>query len=166
MKKMDEKYIPAFANWYSNGIPYELFYCIYKSLHEVYLNHSYLIGNGIHERSIVFWFGIYFYQCLQKTRYRECNFDFEYNKNLDNVKRTETFLNGTYPDLILHKRETNTYNILVLEFKTWWNDDSDRDIEKLKDFLNQDREYRYKFGAFVRFERERPEVMIIRGETE
>ncbi len=164
MRKMDEKYIPAFAKWYSNGIPDELFFCIDNSLREVYLNHYYLIEKKVHERSIVFWFGIYFYQCLQKTIYKECDLDFEYNKNLDNVKRTETFLNGTYPDLILHKRGTNEDNILVLEFKPWWNNNSSRDIEKLKDFLNQDGEYRYKFGAFVRFEKERPEVEIIKGE--
>jgi len=165
---MDEKYIPAFAKWYSNGIPDELFYCIDKSLYEVYLNHYYLIKKKVHERSIVFWFGIYFYQCLQETIYKEYNLDFEYNRNFDDVKRTKSFREGTYPDLILHKRGTNDDNILVLEFKTWWNNNSNsnKDIEKLEDFLNQDGEYRYKFGAFVRFEKERPEVMIIRGETE
>jgi len=68
MRKMDEKYIPAFAKWYSNRIPDEFFYCIDQSLHEVYLNHYYIIENRVHEISIVFWFGIYFYQCLQKNK--------------------------------------------------------------------------------------------------
>ena len=108
-----------------------------------------------------------FINACTKTKYKKYNLDFEYNKNLDDVKRTKIFSNGTYPDLILHKRGSNDGNILVLEFKTWWNNNSNsnKDIEKLEDFVNQDGKYRYKFAGFVRFEKEIPEVMIIKGET-
>lgn len=36
-----------------------------------------------------------------------------------------------YPDFILHKRGSNDFNILIIEFKTWWNPQNDEDIEKL-----------------------------------
>jgi hypothetical protein len=158
--KMNKKNNVTFGIYNSDEISAELYYCIDKSLYEVYLNHYYLIEKHVHERSIVFWFGIYFNKCLQETRYKEYNLDFEYNRNSDDVKRTKNFKEGTYPDLILHKRGSNKDNILVLEFKTWWNKNNDRDKKKLEDFLNQDGEYRYKYAASIVLKRKRPEVRI------
>ena len=51
--------------------------------------------------------------------------------------------------MILHKRGSNKDNLLVMEFKTWWNNNRKRDELKLKDFLNKENQYKYKYGAFI-----------------
>lgn len=139
----------------------ELEKCIKISLDKIYKKHDYLIKEKIHERSIVFWFGIYFYECLQKTDFKKYDLDFEYNRNLSGVKRTENFQEGTYPDLILHTRGSNDDNILIMEFKTWWNNNKKRDMKKLKDFLSLNGNYKYKYGAFIVFGKEKSKVRYL-----
>ena len=39
------------------------------------------------------------------------------------TKKLPSFPNGTFPDEILYKRGSNDNNILVMEFKTYWNKD-------------------------------------------
>src|SRR5665648_1176982 len=108
----------------------ELFKLVKKALERVYKHHEYLIKNQVHERSIVFWFGVYLHELLQheEKEYAEFNLDFEYNKNYSNPKRTVNFPDGTYPDIILHKRGSNEHNLLIVEFKIWWEPDSKRAV--------------------------------------
>ena len=132
-------------------------------LDRVYANHSYLIQNQVSERSIVFWFGIYFYEAIQGTKYSEYNLDVEYNRNLQEVKRTENYPRGTYPDLILHKRGCNDSNILIIEFKPWWNHEIDDDLVKLQDFTNPDGEYKYNLGLSILIDSETPRGLILQN---
>ena len=113
-------------------------------------NHNDRIENESHvsERGIVFRFGIYFQNELQKD-FSEYNLDAEYNRDICAKKTLPEYPNGSYPDLILHKRGDNRFNLLVMEFKTWWNSDISRDEEKLKAFMDKNGEYNYEYGASV-----------------
>ena len=75
---------------------------VWDALNKVYDEHMYLIENRVSERSIVFWFGIYFYELIKETSFSEYDLDVEYNRNLREAKKTRHFKHGTYPDLILH----------------------------------------------------------------
>lgn len=139
----------------------ELFKLVNNALERVYKHHEYLIKNQVHERSIVFWFGIYLYELLQhkENKYAEYNLDFEYNKNHSDPKSTEKFSDGTYPDIILHKRGSKEHNLLIIEFKTWWNSDNSRDLMKLRDFTHPTGDYKYKYGLSIILEKDKPIII-------
>lgn len=117
------------------------------------------------ERSITFRLGLYINDAIKNVewineinhRLAETNeslkIDVEYNKNGLNSKNTPRRPNGTQPDIILHRREQNDLNILVIEMKGWW-DNRDRQIDrdKIEDFTCQDGEYRYGLGVFLELE--------------
>ena len=64
------------------------------------------------------------------------------------------FVEGVRPDLLIHKRGDNTKNLLVVEFKGWWNKSKNRDEDKLKSLTSPCDEYHYLLGAFVRLGKE------------
>jgi len=141
----------------------ELFKLVNNALKRLYKHHEYLIKNKVHERSIVFWFGVYLHELLQhkEKEYAEFNLDFEYNKNHSNPKRTKNFQKGTYPDIILHKRGSNEHNLLIIEFKTWWSQDNSRDLMKLKDFTLPDGKYKYKCGLSIILGKDKPIITVL-----
>ena len=123
---------------------------INKALDRLYQDDADLLERRVHERSIVFRFGLYFFELLKRNdQYTELYLDFDYNRNMKNPKRTINFPEGVYPDLILHKRKSNDHNILALEFKTYWNVNNDLDIRKLKDLTNQRGQYGFKLGVSI-----------------
>ena len=67
--------------------------------------------------------------------YLDYYIDIEYNKNINEVKKTPRRLAGVQPDIIVHRRERNDENILVAEIKGWWNDNS-RNDDYMKLYLN------------------------------
>lgn len=151
-------------------------------------------GNRTHchssERSIVHKYAIYFEKLIINELSNNCEYcvDVEYNQNIDRLKILTSRPNGAYPDMILHKRGTNDHNILVAEFKTWWNKDKwmwkddkkikyiDEDIKKIKNFLGIEKEkdscnrnnnnengmygYKYKYGVSIILEKKREDVQI------
>ena len=145
----------------------ELKKCLDKAIHELYLKDSSLIlrrpermisTDDIHvcERSVVFRFGIYLQNQLNKNKLlRGYDLDNEYNRNIYEPKRLPGWANGCYPDLIIHKRMHNTDNLLVIEIKAWWSDERiiEQDRIKIYEFVQSD-EYRYRFGLLLIFERE------------
>lgn len=90
--------------------------------------------NGTHhvgERAIVFRFAHYLQNELNMySEYKSYNLDCEYNRNGISAKILPNFPNGVYPDLIIHKRGRNDKNILVMEFKTYWNSNIDADKKR------------------------------------
>lgn len=67
-----------------------------------------------------------------------------------------------FPDLIVHKRHSHDKNLMVVEFKGYWNDlNWFVDENKLKAFTNDSPEkgieqhFYYKFGLFVMFGHEK-----------
>ena len=125
-----------------------------EAVSEVYQEDPFLFRNlderrkGM-EQSFVFRVGVYLHERLKKSEY--CNFDLdsEYNKDSGNLKTTEYFKDGLRPDLILHKRWSNDYNKLAVEFKGWWVKNKYRDIKKLKELTSQSERYKYDIGVLV-----------------
>jgi hypothetical protein len=131
------------------------------ALDEVYARDLYLIANKVHERSIVCRFCIYLQRVFDTPLFPFADFqlDFEYNRNYANPKKTTNFPKGTYPDLILHQRGSNDNNLCLFEFKTWWDADTGRDVQKLEDFTTQDGAYKYGIGFSILFGRSRSQVV-------
>ncbi|HLP39272.1 hypothetical protein [Lacibacter sp.] len=130
-------------------------------LHELYEADWRLIKNRTNERAIVFTFGKYFYELMKLSSFKGYDLDCEYNRNLGGSKRTQNFPNGVIPDLLIHKRESNVHNVLVLEFKGYWNTISRLgDVEKINDFVNQNSvdNYKYGLGALIEINRVNPKV--------
>jgi len=101
------------------------------------------------EQAFVFRAGIHLSNMLEGTPYAALDLDSEYNKNHGNAKTSRRFPNGLRPDLIIHRRDSNAENKLVVEFKGWWNNDFDSDIQKLEDLTDPNDNYYYLIGVFV-----------------
>ena len=121
------------------------------SLDNLYQNDIELIQRGGMEQAVSFRFGSYLLgQCQQIEWLRHSDFDMEYNKNGLNPKRTPRRPNGVRPDLIIHTRNSNETNILIVEIKGWWNTEPrENDRIKIEDFVHQDGEYKYGYGVFL-----------------
>lgn len=136
---------------------------LYKKDHYLIINHPRGNASDYHvsERGIVFRFGIYLQKILDGSLFKDYNIDVEYNRNMYEKKRLPSFTNGTFPDLILHMRGSNEHNILILEFKTWWNNNTADDSEKIKEFMDKNGVYRYKMGACIVLEKDNPTISWI-----
>jgi hypothetical protein len=55
--------------------------------------------------------------------------------------------------LIIHRRDSNDENKLVAEFKGWWNNAIESDIQKLEDLTDPNDNYHYLIGVFVQIGR-------------
>ena len=140
---------------------------IEESLDLLYQNDGYLIcnhrdrrENHVGERSVAFRFGIYF-NMLSKKNFPEFQVDMEYNRNMDNRKTLPSWHEGCFPDLILHKRGSNSDNLLVIEMKTWWNPHPEKDKQKIWEFCDINGKYCYKYGAFILIGKKREDVQIV-----
>ncbi|MEN8906641.1 MAG: hypothetical protein ABF289_11840 [Clostridiales bacterium] len=98
------------------------------------------------ERSIVFRFGIYLNEELKKypDHFTDTNLDVEYNRYNYDIKKVDE--KSIFPDLIIHSRHNQDKNILVVEFKTWWNNNTYDDEKKLKAFTRNSGKFRYDYG--------------------
>ena len=101
------------------------------------------------EQAFVFRTGIHLNKLLQETPFEHLDLDSEYNKNHGNLKTSRRFRNGIRPDLIIHRRDSNEENKLIVEFKGWWSRDIDKDILKLEDLTNPYDNYMYQLGVLV-----------------
>lgn len=115
------------------------------AIDKLYQNDFSLIQRKCSERSIVFRLGLYLSHEFENLG---CNVDCEYNKNGVHPKS----LNGrrfNFPDIVVHDREHNTRNLLIIEVKTS-NDTSPKhfknDKEKLVGFTS---EYPYKYDQGI-----------------
>ncbi|MFN0156991.1 MAG: hypothetical protein ACKVRP_02840 [Bacteroidota bacterium] len=111
-----------------------------------------LLRLDVNERSITHWIAFYLQQ-----EFPDWNVDCEYNRHLDETKRlkldpedvktNDTMGRTVYPDVIVHKRNTDE-NLLVVEVKksTSTIDDS-KDIIKLDAFKQQ---LRYQHALFLK----------------
>lgn len=134
-------------------------------LKEFYSNDKSLLNydtesKAVAERCMVFHIGWYMLDRLKTLAVMQgLSVDSEYNRNFTHPKgmykqtygEIDEKIKKTYPDLILHKRRSNSENILVIEFKKGKAKQADRnnDYEKLVYFTDQNKEYKYKFGFYV-----------------
>lgn len=121
-----------------------------ESIKEFYAKDSLLSKRKGLEQACVFRIGLYLQERLNQEQIPDVVVDCEYNKNGDHPKKTVMFVEGVRPDLLIHKRGDNTKNLLVAEFKGWWNKSKNRDEDKLKSLTSPYDEYHYLLGAFVR----------------
>ena len=63
-----------------------------------------------------------------------------------------------YPDVILHKRGSNDDNILIIEFKTYWNDNQYNDYAKIKEFTDLSGRYAFHNGMAILIAMRRKDV--------
>ena len=144
-----------------------------KALDKVYeLDYHLILNNAVNsvgkdehhhvgERSILFRFAHYLQNLLDEyPQFDEYNLDCEYNRNGSETKNLPSFPNGTYPDVILHKRGSNDDNILIIEFKTYWNTDQTQDFKKIDEFTNESGKYHFKIGMAIRIDKLRKDVRI------
>jgi hypothetical protein len=101
------------------------------------------------------------------TEFKGLNLDSEYNKHKDISKKVmPEYPNGIRPDILLHKRGSDDFNLLAAEFKTWDNSNYKNDINKLKVLTDQMGEYNYKLGVFVKLGKTKSQMkktIIING---
>lgn len=133
-----------------------------NAFHMLYSRDRHLIYNGaisdngkddkhhVGERAIVFRYAHYLQNLINEDPWlKKYDLDCEYNRNGVECKSLPSFPNGTYPDLIIHKRGSNDKNILVMEFKTYWNSNVKDDMKKIEEFTDTNGKYRFKYGVSV-----------------
>ena len=124
------------------------------------MNDFYLLQNNCSERSIVHRLAIYIEQVFP-----EFNVDCEYNRNLSDKKRLLSVIpegldEDEYnrnrlvsPDIIVHKRDSNKENLLVIEVKKSTtsvnNSLREFDYEKLRLFTSAEYGLGYRYGMYI-----------------
>ncbi|MEG0094290.1 MAG: hypothetical protein RR945_03520 [Erysipelotrichaceae bacterium] len=124
------------------------FYQLYNYDHYLIFQDHVNGKNHVSERAIVFRFAHYLQNIItRKNILHELSIDCEYNRNGYDPKYISGFGNAI-PDLIIHKRGSNKKNFLIMEFKTYWNQNNVNDIAKIQGFMDQSGKYKYKYGIF------------------
>jgi hypothetical protein len=128
-----------------------------------------LLRNDVSERAITHKLAEYI-----QIRFADFNVDCEYNRNtvlgpshtkelkiqrdefanqLNQSKDEDDLLSiSAYPDIIVHVRETNEKNLLVVEMKKKNSKvNRDYDYRKLRAYteISKDNKYHYKYGVFI-----------------
>jgi hypothetical protein len=108
----------------------------------------YLLEHNLNERTITHKLAEYL-----RENFVDWNVDCEYNRNLDEIKEVSLLDTGgkskVYPDIIVHQRSNNSYNLLVIEPKKSNNQDGEAyDESKLRAYA---RELNYKVGVLINF---------------
>ena len=145
---------------------------ITTSLSQLYAKDHYLIDNtpmngesdGKHyvgERAIVFRFAHYLLSNIEKMDVDpDLSLDCEYNRNGCLNKALPSFPRGVIPDVIIHKRGSNDKNVLVMEFKTYWNDKQENDENKIIKLTDQQGKYKYAYGMTVLIGSDKPKINL------
>ena len=129
---------------------------IFKSLEKLILKDNLIIVKKIKEECINHRFAIYLEdkleEFLSEQNIRELiSVDLEYNKNYNNPKKL--LIDGNEnskairPDIIVHQRDTNDNNLIVIEAKKGY--PNKNDIFKIKGLLNSP--YNYNLGFLVSY---------------
>ena len=139
-----------------------------KALKRFYKKDSYLVdmvpgvkqdngGYHVGECAIVFRLAHYMQNIMDKTPvFKGYVLDCEYNRNGTDIKKLQE--NRVYPDVIIHQRQNHENNLLVMEVKTYWNNGTGQDMQKIREFMNPGGKYKYKFGVSLIIERQREKM--------
>ena len=127
-----------------------------SAIKDFYNNDFELLDRNVHEICIVSH--IYHYFAMRfVNKYSGYHIDMEYNRNGRGAKY---YCRNNYaiPDLIIHKRNCNLFNLLYAEFKANRKNHSEHDIEKLQRFISDSfgeenghlvEPYRFKYGVSI-----------------
>ena len=116
------------------------------ALHHLYRNDHFLITNSTNERSITHKFSEYLQQLFS-----EWHVDCEYNRRGENHPKDLPDQETSYPDIIIHKRNTID-NLLIIEAKSIHSQNHSDEADKRKIFsFIQDERYAYCYGLWICF---------------
>ncbi len=134
---------------------------INSALDELYEKDEYLVTHRALEQACVFRFGHYLQNLMDaEDCFKNYNLDLEYNRNGPTGKRTSSRRGqGAKPDLIIHKRGSNEYNLLIIEFKRGTLI-SNGDVQKVKEFMDPKGDYKYLCGKTISLPNNRESVVI------
>ncbi|MBQ8537022.1 MAG: hypothetical protein IJ461_06445 [Clostridia bacterium] len=137
---------------------------IAQALAQLYKQDSYLINHASDhacERAVVFRFGHYFASVIEE-QFPGYHVDCEYSLMLDRKRKIlPSWPNGCYPDIILHRRGTPE-NALVLEFKAWWQENLEQEINRdARKILELKNTLGYPYGAVILLEKELPRILWV-----
>ena len=108
----------------------------------------FLLEHDVDERTVSHRFAFYL-----QSEIPEMHVDCEYNREGFEIKKISgpkwIKPRNIYPDIVVHKRGTDSNNILIIEVKKQTNKDIENDEIKLKAFTSE--QYRYSFGLLVIF---------------
>ena len=106
---------------------------------------------GANERSVSHKLAEYLH-----GQFPDWHVDCEYNRHGLKIKNLEG--KKVYPDIVVHHRNFDD-NLLVIELKTS-KDENREDIEKLEKFTDQNGDYKYRFGVFIRLDAVRTKELL------
>lgn len=118
------------------------------AIKEFYKKDMELLKRNVHELCITSHIFHYFSMFFEE-KYAPYNIDPEYNRNGYDPKR---YVEKEYarPDMIIHKRNCNKYNLLYIEFKANVSNYDAHDTYKIKEFVFKDEySYNYRYGVSV-----------------
>lgn len=120
----------------------------------------------VSERCLVFRLGWYLQTLLETHKdFKTYRVDAEYNRYFGDPKRVgfEKNCRKVIPDLIIHRRGTQTDNLAVFEFKkggAYSPEDQQRDFIKLQYFTDPNKGYAYQFGFGIVFGEDKANVHV------
>jgi len=126
-----------------------------KAVAFLFRNDAALLEKDVNERTISAKLALYL-----SSEYTSLNVDCEYNRKGDEVKRLpadeesrtdDTKGKTIFPDIIVHNRGDDTQNEVIIEIKKEGNNDTERDIKKLKALTSDSGSYSYKYGFHLIF---------------
>ena len=148
---------------------------IKKSIDDLYKYDSYILSNNynINERTVTHRLAIYLENHFSEFGY---HVDVEYNRmrkdydnkdelgnlmgkklNWDKTDEGSTFV---YPDIIVHKRDTDE-NLIEIEVKmAWKNHKKQFDYEKINEYIQQ---LGYKYGVYIELHPNQKDCLIEYG---
>jgi hypothetical protein len=128
---------------------------IEKAVQCLYKNDHFLITNTTNERSITHKLAEYI-----QLLFPEWHVDCEYNRRGENNQKDIEGQTTSYPDIIVHLRNTKR-NLLIIEAKSIHAPNhSDRgDKSKIKKYI-EDKRYGYSFGLWICFHDELEETTM------
>ena len=99
------------------------------------------------EQACAFRIGHYFCNKIKESSFHFYDIDMEYNKNGTDPKCINN--NRIRPDLIVHKRGSNSDNFLVVEFKNDLKNNVLNDVMKIENLTDSSGQYKYQISVLV-----------------
>ena len=120
------------------------------AIRELYKRDRGLIEHGVHEVAITHRLAIYIEDALRKSGDSESHVDIEYNKNMRKQKELVLGEGGKRPDIIIHKRQSNKHNQLIVELKKNKSiEEGDDDDRKLKGATEPTHTFQFTLGVYL-----------------
>lgn len=132
---------------------------------QVYNFQYYLIKKNVNERSIQHYLAVYLSKIIKNIFTFPYNIDVEYNRNIGSHKDLNNNGEPNYPDIIVHHRGDNKFNLIYIEIKKDTKNDKN-DFRKLRYSTGYESDFTYNLGVFINFEKENPKyTWFINGKS-